>query len=121
MRQLFFNLQDPKLPGQCGLEDFDKVIRNYRVMKHEFTSKEAVAMHEHYFNLLTCYRCCLMWVASTNMVRYLENNLICKISTVNNFSWLHESTASGAKSDFSAIPRCRDGAQAKVRLTTELG
>ena len=28
-------MQDPKLPGQCGQEDFDKVIRNYRVMKHE--------------------------------------------------------------------------------------
>ena len=35
VRPLFFNMQDPKLPGQCGQEDFDKVIRNYRVMKHE--------------------------------------------------------------------------------------
>ena len=43
---LFFNMQDPKLPGQCGQEDFDKVIRNYRVIKDKFYTMEPILNNE---------------------------------------------------------------------------
>ena len=107
-------MQDPKLPGQCGQEDFDKVIRNYRVMKHEvnitWNQAPPFDMLQMLFDVGSFYK----------SGEIFGNYLNFSIFTMNVFSWLHESTASGAKSDFSAIPRRRDGAQAQVRFSSPL-